>query len=176
MLAGPSVWFLMHWICTSYKLSLSSLGHRRLEFLLPGSLSPGLLMATNLDGVWKKPYPSWTLRWLWLQLTLCLCPCQRPWAGQSSWGTSGLSQRLWENTQCCKPGTLALFPVLCSKVGFFNLWGCLRVWLYISSLFDNSDTSGVCPWPRDSLQQPDEGVTTRTCMMFNHMFLLSHVE
>ena len=70
MLAGPSVWFLMHWICTSYKLSLSSLGHRRLEFLLPGSLSPGLLMATNLDGVWKKPYPSWTLRWLQLLLKL----------------------------------------------------------------------------------------------------------
>ena len=71
MLAGPSVWFLMHWICTSYKLSLSRLGHKGLEFLLPCSpLSPGLLMATNIDGVWKKLYPSWPLRWLQLFLKL----------------------------------------------------------------------------------------------------------
>ena len=84
----------------------------------------------SLSELGSESWLSWTLRWLWPQLTLCLCPCQRPWAGQSSWATSDLSQRLWENTWCCKPGTLALFPVLCSKVGFFNLWGCLRVWLF----------------------------------------------
>ena len=55
MLAGPSAWFLMHQICTSYELSPSRLGHKRLEFLFPCSpLSPSLLMATNLKGVWKK--------------------------------------------------------------------------------------------------------------------------
>lgn len=84
----------------------------------------------SLSELGSKSWLSWTLRWLWPQLTLCLCPCQRPWAGQSSWATFGLSQRLWENTWCCKPGTLALFPVLCLKVGVFNLWGCLRVWFF----------------------------------------------
>ena len=87
MLAGPSAWFLMHQICTSYELSLSRLGHKRLEFIFPCSpLSSGLLMATNLNGVWKKLYPNWALRWpqlLWhldsvsFSFSFGICSCIR---------------------------------------------------------------------------------------------------
>lgn len=48
----------------------------------------------------------WTLRCLWPQPAPWLWPCQRPWTRGSSWATSGLTHRPWDDNQCCfKPGT-----------------------------------------------------------------------